>query len=104
MPKKLGSLNAKDSYSNTFQVTPRRGTRQVHSSIDQHETADYNSPDGMEIDSADVGAETESVTMEASQDGTQGLTNNVQEKLGEMQANVLVFPPNGSPITKVFSF
>ena len=75
----------------TSQVASRHRIRQAHSSINDHETADQNIPDDMDADNASADDETESVTMQASQDGTQGLTDDVQKRLGEMRANVLNF-------------
>ena len=75
----------------TSQVASRHRIRQAHSSINEHETADQNISDDMDVDNASADDETESVTMQASQDGTQGLTDDVQKRLGEMRANVLNF-------------
>jgi uncharacterized protein YqfA (UPF0365 family) len=87
----MASSNTNKILGTTSQVTSRHRTRQAHS-INEHETADQNISDDMDVDNASADDETESVTMQASQDGTQGLTDDVQKRLGEMRANVLNFP------------
>ena len=88
----MASSDTNKILGTTSQVASRHRIRQAHSSINEHETADQNISDDMDVDNASADDETESVTMQASQDGTQGLTDDVQKRLGEMRANVLYFP------------
>ncbi|KAK3196993.1 hypothetical protein GRF29_1536g274141 [Pseudopithomyces chartarum] len=83
----MASSNTNKTVGATSQVTSRHRTRQAHISINEHETADQNISDDMDVDNASADDETESVTMQASEDGTQGLTDDVQKRLGEMRAN-----------------